>query len=80
MDMHVATLDSLNVGEEGMVISIEGGRTASKRLYEMGFNRGSQVQIVKNDVGPIIVSLSGSKIAIGWGLANKIIVSTEGID
>lgn len=75
--MGVATLDSLNVGQKGIVSTIAGGRMASKRLYEMGFNRGSQVQVVKNDIGPIIVCLAGSKIALGKGLASKILVQPQ---
>jgi ferrous iron transport protein A len=75
--MDIATLDTLSVGEEAIVSFINGGRTASKRLYEMGFNKGSEVKIVKNDVGPIIVCLAGSKIALGWGLARKILVEPK---
>ncbi|NMA66362.1 MAG: ferrous iron transport protein A [Clostridiaceae bacterium] len=75
--MEVTTLDSLKVGQRAIVSSIAGGRMASKRLYEMGFNRGSQVRIIKNDIGPIIVCLAGSKIALGVGLARKIVVQPE---
>lgn len=67
-------LACLKVGEQATVNFINGGRTASKRLYEMGFNKGTKVGMVKNDKGPIIVNLSGNKVAIGWGLAQKIIV------
>lgn len=61
-------------GEKGFIENILGGEKVSKRLYEMGFNKGAEVKIVKNDVGPLIVSLSGSKIAIGRGMAQKIVV------
>ena len=75
--MEIRTLDSLAVGEKGIITGINGGRTATIRLFEMGFNRGSEVCIVKNDIGPIIVSLAGSKIALGWGLARKIMVQLK---
>lgn len=61
-------------GEIGTVDNITGGEKVSKRLYEMGFNTGSEVKVIKNDIGPIIVSLSGSKIALGRGLAQKIMI------
>lgn len=61
-------------GEIGMVDNIVGGEKVSKRLYEMGFNTGSEVKVIKNDIGPIIVSLAGSKIALGRGLAQKIMI------
>ena len=40
----------------------------------MGFNFGAPFKVVKNDVGPVIVSLSGNKVALGRGLAQKIMV------
>lgn len=67
-------LVNLNHGDAGKVKSIDAGKGATRRLYEMGFNTGAPVKIVKNDTGPIIVSLKGNKIALGRGLANKIVV------
>lgn len=64
----------LKKGELGLVNLISAGKNATKRLYEMGFYSGAEVKIVKNDLGPLIVSLNGNKIALGRGLAEKIIV------
>lgn len=68
-------LAELNPGDNGTVKKICAGSCATKRLYEMGFNTGAKVKVLKNDAGPIIVSLSGNKIAVGRGLAQKIIVN-----
>lgn len=68
-------LTSLNVGHMGRVDRIDAGRTATKRLYEMGFNTGATVKIVKNDAGPVIVSLNGNRVALGRGLAGKIVLT-----
>lgn len=70
-------LSSFSQGEKGHIENINGGRNLSKRLYEMGFNKGTEIRVVKNDVGPLIVSLYGGKIAIGRGMAQKIFVRTE---
>ena len=71
-------LTTLQAGEEGRVKGIQAGRQATKRLYEMGFNTGARVKVVKNDAGPVIVSLQGNKVALGRGLASKIeIAGTE---
>ncbi len=67
-------LTNLNNGDGGRVNAINAGRTATKRLYEMGFNTGAPVKIIKNDFGPVIVSLQGNKVALGRGLAGKILV------
>lgn len=69
------SLLKLNPGENGMVKTIVAGGAATKRLYEMGFNTGAKVKIMKNDSGPVVVSLGGNKIAVGRGLAEKIIVN-----
>lgn len=68
------TLTAFNKGDSGQVSSIDAGKCATKRLYEMGFNTGASVKIIKNDAGPVIVSLQGNKVALGRGLAGKIIL------
>lgn len=70
-------LNVLNKGELCRVESIMAGGQATKRLYEMGFNTGAEVKMLKNDRGPIIVSLGNNKIALGRGLAEKMIVIKE---
>lgn len=69
------TLANLHPGQEAIVREIAAGNYATKRLYELGFNTGANLKVVKNDRGPIIVSLSGNKIALGRGLAEKVMVS-----
>ena len=68
---------TLKQGDEGKVTEIDAGRGATRRLYEMGFNLGALVKVIKNDAGPVIVSLAGNKVAIGRGLAEKIILETH---
>jgi ferrous iron transport protein A len=70
-------LTMLQSGDRGRVHSIEAGRLATKRLYEMGFNTSAHITIIKNDSGPVIVSINGNKVALGRGLAHKILLSRE---
>ncbi len=69
------SLCQLNCGDDATVKKICAGCCATRRLYEMGFNTGAKLKVVKNDFGPVIVSLLGNKVAIGRGLAEKIIVN-----
>ena len=69
------SLAQLKSGDKGKVKKVCACRCASKRLYEMGFNIGTNFEVVKNDIGPVIVSLFGNKVAVGRGLAQKIIVN-----
>ncbi len=66
------SLAELSPGEKGQVKSISAGKNATKRLYEMGFNTNAFVSIIKNDAGPVIVSINGNKVALGRGLAEKV--------
>lgn len=67
-------LPDLKKDESGIITEISGGGQARKRLYELGLNKGTHVRMVKNDIGPLILNLSGHKLALGKGLAKKIIV------
>lgn len=72
--MNAQPLLFFNEGCKGKVYDIVGGRSFSKRLFEMGFNSGQEVEIIKNDIGPLIVGLDGSRVAIGRGMAQKILL------
>ncbi|AEE90464.1 FeoA family protein [Tepidanaerobacter acetatoxydans] len=63
-------------GTRGRIYDICGGREVSKRLFEMGLNKGQEIEVVKNDAGPVVVGLNGSRIAVGRGMAFKILLDT----
>ncbi|WFA08400.1 FeoA domain-containing protein [Tissierella sp. Yu-01] len=72
--MEKMTLLDLLPNEEGRIKQISGGRNVNKRLFELGLNRGAKFKVVKNDIGPVILNLSGNKLALGRGLASKIFI------
>lgn len=72
--MSIQPLLFLSEGSKGKVHDIVGGRILSKRLFEMGFNTGQEVEMIKNDTGPLIVGLGGSRVAVGRGMAQKIML------
>lgn len=72
--MEEIALVDLKPDDVGRIKEISGGQNVRKRLFELGLNRGTQVKMVKNDIGPVILTISGTKLALGRGLANKIIV------
>lgn len=75
--MENKSLIQLNPGDNGKVEKIFAGGYATKRLYEMGFHTGAKIKVIKNDAGPVIVSLSGNKVALGRGLAQKVMVKNN---
>ena len=69
------SLTDLITGEHGTVLSFEGGRAVNNRLTSLGFTPGVEINVVQNyGRGPLIVTVRGSRVALGRGEAQKIIV------
>lgn len=65
----------LSEDDEGKIIRMEGGRGLVRRLYDMGFVPSTKIKILSNgSSGPILVGIRGSRIAIGRGIAMKIMI------
>ncbi|AEC52655.1 hypothetical protein PNA2_1740 [Pyrococcus sp. NA2] len=68
-------LTALKEGEAGVVVNILGGPNARARLLSMGIAPGVTVRVIKGrGPGPMIIGVGASRIAIGWGIAKKILV------
>lgn len=66
-------------GETGVVVKIEGGIGASRRIQAMGLRVGKEVKKIASHFrrGPQSVITGKSKIAIGFGMASRIFVETQ---
>lgn len=64
----------LKPDEVGTIEGISSCGSAKRRLYELGLNKGTKVKMVKNDIGPVILNISGNKLALGRGLASKVMI------
>ncbi len=69
-------LHSCESGVELKVLRVDAGMSAKRRLANLGIIPG--VKIIKNRVapfcGPVQISVRGSSLVLGRGLASKIIV------
>lgn len=61
-------------GTRVKVVAIKGGSHLINRLFQMGLTPGTIVTVVRNDIGPIVISFRGVTIGIGRGVAVKILV------
>jgi Fur family transcriptional regulator, ferric uptake regulator len=69
-------LTSAKAGEEVYFREIAGGTEARSRMTSMGFRTGERLEIINNDgMGRLIVGRGDSRLAVGRGMAEKIIVS-----
>ena len=61
------------IGERVRLLSIVGGYGIRRRLAELGLVPGIEFEVINNS-GPFIIAVKGSRVAIGLGIARKVIV------
>ncbi len=62
--------------KEMTVSQVIGGRQIRQKLADLGIMPGTRVSIVSNNlIGPMILAVKNYRLAIGRGLATKIMVS-----
>ena len=68
-------LSRVDTEEEVTLIAITGGRGIRSKLYSMGLVPGVKLTVLnRNGTGPVMVAVKDSRLAIGHGMAEKIIV------
>jgi ferrous iron transport protein A len=75
-ESNVTVLTNMRDGQAGTIISIDAGKKATKRLADLGLIPGKDIKILRKTLfsGPVEIRVSGSRLAIGRGLASKIVV------
>lgn len=73
-------LAMLRAGETACIKEIIGGRTAKGKLNDLGFVSGKLVKIYRSSGGPLIVGLGDNRVALGRGMAHKVIVDNKGCE
>jgi len=69
-------LPMAKAGERVVIEEISGGKNARTRLGSMGLRPGDVLEIINNNaVGRLIVGHGSTRLALGWGVAQKIMVS-----
>jgi len=68
-------LSMVDQGKEVTLAHINGGRGMRLKLYSMGFVPGAAFTVLsRNGGGPVMVRVKDSRLAIGRGMAQKIVV------
>jgi Fur family ferric uptake transcriptional regulator len=63
-------------GEQVRIVGFRGHRGMERRLTSMGLKRGAEVEVIKSSgPGPLIVASQETRIALGAGMAKKILVT-----
>lgn len=71
-------LIDLKKDQKGIIVSISGGRRVAQKLTDMGLTPYTEFKIEKKGrLSPVEISVRGSKLALGYGVAAKIIVRVK---
>ena len=68
-------LTMATAGQPLKLVAIHAGQKLTRRLAEMGLTRGVTLEIIQADGGPLLISVRGSRIALGRGIAHKLHVA-----
>ena len=69
----------MQTGQSGTVVQIQGGCGLVNRLSAMGIRPGKRITKVSSMFmrGPVAIQVDRAQVAIGFGMASRIIVELE---
>ena len=75
----IVTLRQMQSGQSGKVIQIQGGFGLINRLSALGIRPGKRITKVSSMLmrGPVTIQAGNTQVALGFGMANKIIVELD---
>ena len=78
-DGKLITLRLMQSGQSGKVVQIQGGHGLVNRLNAMGIRPGKKITKVSSMLmrGPVTIQVGNGQVALGFGMAHKIIVEME---
>ena len=66
----------VQVGRRVRLVAVDAGRGLQGRLAAMGLVPGVEIEVLRNSMhGPFLIAVKGSRIMLGRGMAQKIMVT-----
>ncbi len=66
-------------GDNVVISAIRAGRGLKRRLADIGITPGTEIKIINSEGrGRLVLDIDGSRLAIGHGIASKMVVSITG--
>lgn len=74
-------LTQMRTGQKGTVVEVQGGHGMAGRLSAMGIRPGKKITKIGSMFmrGPVTVQVDRTQVAIGFGMAKKIIVEPDNV-
>ncbi len=75
----VLSLSQMSAGQSGIVVEITGGHGMVRRLEALGIRPGKRVTKVSSMLfrGPVTVRVDQLQVAIGFGMASRVMVEVD---
>jgi len=75
----VKDLTQMKAGESGKVVDIQGGWGLLRKTDALGIRPGIEIVKVSSQLmrGPIIIRVGNTEVAIGFGMARRILVISD---
>jgi len=71
----IRPLSMVKAGQTVKLVRVDAGRGLNSRLAAMGLVPDVEITVINNEhPGPFIISVKGSKMMLGRGMAHKIMV------
>ena len=73
------TLAEMRTGQTGTMVGVMGGHGLIRRLDALGIRPGKKVTKISSTLfrGPVILRVDNAQVAVGFGMAKKIIVEVD---
>ena len=73
------TLAEMRTGQTGTVVGVLGGHGLIQRLDALGIRPGKKVTKLSSTLfrGPVTLRVNNSRVAVGFGMARKIIIKLD---
>ena len=69
-------LTMVKVGQRVKLVDITAGRRLRHRLTELGLTPGVELKVMQDKGGPLLLAVHDTRLALGRGMAHKIIVQS----
>ncbi len=73
------SLNKMPAGKKGIITDIQGGHGIVQKMNVLGIRPGKEITKISNQLmkGPVIIRSGNIEIAIGYGMARKIMVEVK---
>ena len=74
------SLARMRAGQKGKIIRISGGHGIASKLEALGIRQGEEIKKISDQWmrGPVLLQHGNSQVALGFGMASKVLVEITG--